>query len=93
MNKYKHESVCTKKLRSNFETTSGLTDDVRRKASKEARLPERGATYKVNEQSEMTFRILTQEFDPGSGRTLAACLIHASRTGLRASACNLVANG
>ena len=23
---------------------------------------------------------LTQEFDPGSGRTLAACLTHASRT-------------
>ena len=24
---------------------------------------------------------LTQEFDPGSGRTLAACLTHASRAG------------
>ena len=25
---------------------------------------------------------LTQEFDPGSGRTLAACLTHASRAGI-----------
>ena len=25
------------------------------------------------------------EFDPGSGRTLAACLTHASRTNLRVS--------
>ena len=24
----------------------------------------------------------TQEFDPGSGRTLAACLTHASRAGI-----------
>ena len=93
MNKYKHESVCTKKLRSNFETTSGLTDDVRREASERKQGSREGATYKVNEQSEMTFRILTQEFDPGSGRTLAACLIHASRTGLETSVSNLVANG
>ena len=27
-------------------------------------------------------RIQTSEFDPGSGRTLAACLTHASRTGI-----------
>ena len=34
------------------------------------------------------------EFDPGSGRTLAACLIHASRTRTRELApCNRVANG
>ena len=33
------------------------------------------------------------EFDPGSGRTLAACLTHASRTGLIPSGINLVANG
>ena len=26
--------------------------------------------------------VLFGEFDPGSGRTLAACLTHASRTGL-----------
>jgi hypothetical protein len=26
------------------------------------------------------------EFDPGSGQTLAACLIHASRTGILRSA-------
>ncbi len=25
---------------------------------------------------------LTREFDPGSGRTLAACLTHASRAGI-----------
>ena len=28
----------------------------------------------------LTFVFLFGEFDPGSGRTLAACLIHASRT-------------
>ena len=28
----------------------------------------------------LTFLFLFGEFDPGSGRTLAACLIHASRT-------------
>ena len=33
------------------------------------------------------------EFDPGSGRTLAACLTHASRTGLMTSVVNLVADG
>ena len=36
------------------------------------------------------------EFDPGSGRTLAACLTHASRTGLLAllwGVGGLVANG
>src|SRR5687768_14896648 len=33
------------------------------------------------------------EFDPGSGRTLAACLTHASRTVNRASARGSVANG
>jgi hypothetical protein len=26
-----------------------------------------------------------REFDPGSGRTLAACLTHASRTGLKST--------
>ena len=30
----------------------------------------------------LTFLFLFGEFDPGSGRTLAACLTHASRTGL-----------
>ena len=33
------------------------------------------------------------EFDPGSGRTLAACLTHASRTENFASVEFLVANG
>ena len=33
------------------------------------------------------------EFDPGSGRTLAACLTHASRTELFISVDSLVANG
>ena len=32
--------------------------------------------------SESSFEILSREFDPGSGRTLAACLTHASRTDL-----------
>ena len=39
-------------------------------------------TYKVIER-EQVFRVdkdLHGEFDPGSGRTLAACLTHASRT-------------
>ena len=36
-----------------------------------------------------------REFDPGSGRTLAACLTHASRTDLQKSLlfCKLVADG
>ena len=33
------------------------------------------------------------EFDPGSGRTLAACLTHASRTEVKFSDLTLVANG
>ena len=33
------------------------------------------------------------EFDPGSGRTLAACLTHASRTGTFISVKVRVANG
>ena len=33
------------------------------------------------------------EFDPGSGRTLAACLMYASRAGEEASASSLAANG
>ena len=32
------------------------------------------------------FRFFSGEFDPGSGRTLAACLTHASRT-LKLGAC------
>ena len=47
----------------------------------------------VNERAGMLIRILTQEFDPGSGRTLAACLIHASRTEAETSVSVLVANG
>jgi hypothetical protein len=38
-------------------------------------------------------RVFVGEFDPGSGRTLAACLIHASRTGSLLSGGGLVANG
>src|SRR5215207_5842285 len=39
-------------------------------------------------------QILDGEFDPGSGRTLAACLTHASRTrSMRLAADDLVANG
>ena len=33
------------------------------------------------------------EFDPGSGRTLAACLTHASRTMMESLLFGLVANG
>ena len=33
------------------------------------------------------------EFDPGSGRTLAACLTHASRTEIKISVFILVAHG
>ena len=35
----------------------------------------------------------TREFDPGSGRTLAACLTHASRAGTMASVVVLAADG
>jgi hypothetical protein len=41
--------------------------------------------------SELPFWVLFGEFDPGSGRTLAACLTHASRT-MKPSG-GLVANG
>ena len=34
-----------------------------------------------------------REFDPGSGRTLAACLTHASRTDEESLLSELVANG
>ena len=50
---------------------------------------------KRDSQFEMSFELegkprdsiqdLTQEFDPGSGRTLAACLTHASRAGMKES--------
>ena len=81
--------------KSNFETTGGPSDNDKRRADKRsARDDSRESSgTKVNERTEMFIRILTQEFDPGSGRTLAACLIHASRTELRVSAFNLVANG
>ena len=48
--------------------------------------------FKRDSQFEMSFepegrlqesiQDLTREFDPGSGRTLAACLTHASRAGI-----------
>ena len=34
----------------------------------------------TNELEEENFSDIDGEFDPGSGRTLAACLTHASRT-------------
>ena len=40
---------------------------------------------KISEQQEEPNRLSVTyygEFDPGSGRTLAACLTHASRTGI-----------
>jgi hypothetical protein len=40
-----------------------------------------------------TFSNSTGEFDPGSERTLAACLTHASRTDLRGLLLKLVAHG
>ena len=40
-----------------------------------------------------TFFISTGEFDPGSERTLAACLTHASRTGMGSLLPILVAHG
>ena len=39
------------------------------------------------------FRFFDGEFDPGSGRTLAACLTHASRTMMPSLLGGLVANG
>ena len=39
------------------------------------------------------FTVFCGEFDPGSGRTLAACLTHASRTMKRYLYRGLVANG
>ena len=39
------------------------------------------------------FSFFDGEFDPGSGRTLAACLTHASRTMMHLLGCGLVANG
>ena len=39
------------------------------------------------------FSVFCGEFDPGSGRTLAACLTHASRTDEIISVIELVANG
>ena len=58
---------------------------------------ERTRKTRPSEKSEQqcweTLRDWTQEFDPGSGRTLAACLTHASRTGYDSSELYLVANG
>ena len=39
------------------------------------------------------FPSIVGEFDPGSGRTLAACLTHASRTMMPSLLGGLVANG
>ena len=43
-------------------------------------------TEQISEPIEGFMNTLHGEFDPGSGRTLAACLTHASRTG-RLKAC------
>ena len=82
-----------KTWRSNFETTGGLPDNGRRRD--DGSCPGQGDLPNeiVNERAGMLIRILTQEFDPGSGRTLAACLIHASRTEAETSVSVLVANG
>ena len=39
--------------------------------------------HKSKSTLEKYFRIFYGEFDPGSGRTLAACLTHASRTEIK----------
>ena len=39
------------------------------------------------------FSEIIGEFDPGSGRTLAACLTHVSRTGLGGQLSSSVADG
>ena len=52
------------------------------------------ANYLKNDLSrESGLDTIFWEFDPGSGRTLAACLTHASRTGSAPSGTDLVANG
>ena len=52
-------------------------------------------TYSGVTQSESINFFLSDngEFDPGSGRTLAAWIRHASQTGLHPSGCKSVANG
>ena len=45
-----------------------------------------GNFLNLNERANRLFQYFIGEFDPGSGRTLAACLTHASRTG-RLKAC------
>ena len=45
-----------------------------------------GNFLNLNERAIQATSIFIGEFDPGSGRTLAACLTHASRTG-RLEAC------
>ena len=41
---------------------------------------ERASQGREKKPVEIQDKDFTQEFDPGSGRTLAACLTHASRT-------------
>jgi hypothetical protein len=59
-------------------------------ACRGGRLTNEEPSQRIPRDSEMD---LYGEFDPGSGRTLAACLTHASRTVNRASARGSVANG
>ena len=50
----------------------------------------------INEPKSSKIKEIIGEFDPGSGRTLAACLTHASRTEIVNEACDftiLVADG
>ena len=68
-----------------------LENDTESRRTRTAIFTSHGLIETVN--SRMSFELegkprdsiqdLTQEFDPGSGRTLAACLTHASRAGRR----------
>ena len=49
------------------------TETQKETADSESSLAPAGRPEKIKKQDE------TEEFDPGSGRTLAACLTHASR--------------
>src|SRR5919201_6726242 len=76
--------------------TRTIRSDAKRPAGKVARaVPRPGGrtSIKSNGTDSSVPVDLYGEFDPGSGRTLAARLTHASRTVNRASARGSVANG
>jgi hypothetical protein len=52
-------------------------------------VPARGASFPGSRHTDHASGVFVGEFDPGSGRTLAACLMHASRTHLRVSGARL----